>query len=107
MNHAKLDDMVKGWFIGSFSPTVLDTKACEVAVKNYKIGEHEAKHFHKIATEVTLVMSGRVWMMGREWNAGEIVVIQPGESTDFEALTDATTVVIKVPGATNDKYWAS
>ncbi len=28
----------------------------------------------------------------------------PGESTDFEALTDVKTVVVKIPGVNNDKY---
>ena len=104
MYHAKLKDMVKGWFVGSFKPTLLDTTACEVAVKAYKAGDYEGKHFHKIATEVTLILSGRVRMMDREWKAGDIIVLQPGEATDFEALTDATNVVVKVPGARNDKY---
>jgi len=26
------------------------------------------------------------------------------ESTDFKVLEDASTVVVKLPGATNDKY---
>ena len=31
-------------------------------------------------------------------------VISPMESTDFTALTDVTTTVIKIPGSINDKY---
>ncbi|MES2204580.1 MAG: hypothetical protein V4496_05085 [Pseudomonadota bacterium] len=104
MNHAHLEDMIKGWFVGGFSPTAYHTQACEVAVKNYKAGDYEATHFHKIATETTLVFSGRVRMAGREWSAGDIIVLEPGEKTDFEALTEAVTVVVKVPGAPNDKY---
>jgi quercetin dioxygenase-like cupin family protein len=104
MRHARLADMVKGWFVGGFQPTALATDACEVAVKHYRAGEREAAHFHKLATEVTLVLSGRVRMAGREWGEGDIVVLAPGEVTDFEALTDAVNVVIKTPGALNDKY---
>ena len=107
MKHALLDSMVKGWFVGAFTPTALSTDACEVAVKTYKAGDKEAAHFHKIATETTLILSGRVRMAGREWGAGDIVVLEPGEITDFEALTDAVNVVVKVPGAGNDKYDAS
>jgi hypothetical protein len=43
-------------------------------------------------------------MMGKEWGEGDIIVLCPGETTDFEALTDAVNVVVKTPGATNDKY---
>ena len=35
---------------------------------------------------------------------GDIVKINPGVSTNFEALTDVTTVVVKYPGTINDKY---
>jgi hypothetical protein len=31
-------------------------------------------------------------------------VIEPGEAADFEVLEDVTTVVVKYPGAQNDKY---
>lgn len=99
-----LNNMFKGWFVGNFKPTSYKTDACEVAVKEYKKGDYEETHFHKIATEITLVLSGRVKMLDKEWNAGDIIVLSPGESTDFLALSDATNVVVKVPGATDDKY---
>ena len=43
-------------------------------------------------------------MCGKEWSAGDVIVLEPGEVTDFEALTDAVNVVVKTPGASNDKY---
>ncbi|MBO2927894.1 MULTISPECIES: cupin domain-containing protein [Pseudomonadaceae] len=104
MNSAKLSDMVKGWFVGGFKPTAFNTQACEVAVKHYKAGDSEAAHYHKIATEITLVLSGKVSMRGEIWQEGDIVVLEPGDVTAFEALTDSTTVVVKTPGALNDKY---
>lgn len=100
----KLEDMVKGWFVGPFSPTCLKTSACEVAVKRYSAGDSEAAHYHKVATEVTVVVSGSVRMAGKTWHAGDIVVLEPGVPTDFEALTDAVSVVVKLPGTLNDKY---
>jgi hypothetical protein len=33
MNHARYEDMIKGWFVGGFNPTAFNTAACEVAVK--------------------------------------------------------------------------
>ena len=100
----RLDDMVRGWFVGDFEPTLYRTTAVEVAVKHYAAGDEEARHHHKIATEITAVVSGRVRMDGRELAAGEIVTLAPGESSDFLALTDATVVAIKLPGAKHDKY---
>jgi quercetin dioxygenase-like cupin family protein len=104
MKHARLDSMTRGWFVGAFAPTALSTSACEVAVKQYKAGDTEGAHFHKIATETTLILSGRVRMAGREWSDGDIIVLEPGEVSSFEALTDTVSVVVKVPGASNDKY---
>jgi quercetin dioxygenase-like cupin family protein len=97
-------DMEKGWFVGDFFPAAYKTTACEVAVKSYLKGEVEDMHYHQVATEVTLILSGRVIMFERVFEAGSIIVIQPNEATAFEALDDAVTVVVKVPGAKDDKY---
>ena len=96
--------MFKGWFVGDFSPTVLASEHCEVAIKHYAAGEHEGAHYHAVATELTAIVSGRVRMLGQEWGPGDILTIEPNEATDFLALTDAVTVVVKLPSAPNDKY---
>lgn len=99
-----LSDMFKGWFIGNFEPSLYKTNDVEVGVKSYIAGEYEASHYHKIATEFTVIISGEVEMSGVQYGPGAIIKIDPGTSTDFKALTDTTTVVVKVPGASNDKY---
>ena len=105
MKTARLEDMVKGWFVGNFEPSLLKTNDVEVAVKSYNKGDYEEKHYHKIATEITVVTSGRVKMNGVEYNKGDIIIIEPMEEADFEALDDNTlNVVVKYPGANNDKY---
>jgi len=107
MTFHRLDAMVKGWFVGNFSPTVLSTDACEVAVKHYDAGAYEAAHVHRIATEISLIVSGSVVMNGRQLTAGDIVRIDPGEATDFRALTETSTVVVKLPCVAGDKYDAA
>jgi quercetin dioxygenase-like cupin family protein len=104
MKVSKLEDMVKGWFIGNFNPTLICTNEVEVAVKEYKKGDSEGRHYHKIATEITVIISGKVRMNGVEYSKGDIIVIEPNESTDFEALEDTVNTVVKFPGAENDKY---
>jgi anti-sigma factor ChrR (cupin superfamily) len=96
--------MSRGWFIGDFEPAVLRTQSVEVAVKSYVAGDHEARHHHKVATETTCIVSGTVRMGGQNLSAGDILVLDPLESTDFTALTDVVLVAVKVPGATSDKY---
>jgi len=107
MKKLKLDEMHKGWFVGPFSPTALFNNACEVAVKKYPAGYKESAHYHKIAKEVTLILSGRVYMCNNHWSDGDIIVLEPGEITSFEACTEAMCVVVKIPGVVDDKYDAT
>lgn len=104
MKVSDLSDMMKGWFVGNFEPCALSTTAAEVGVKTYRAGEVEATHVHRIATEVTLVLSGEVEMNGERFTSGRIITLAPGEAASFRALTDATTVVVKTPSAPGDKY---
>lgn len=96
--------MFKGWFIGNFEPTLYKTSDFEVGVKSYKAGDYEEHHYHKIATEFTVIVNGRVKMNDEIFEAGDILKIDPNYVTNFEALTDVETVVVKIPGANNDKY---
>lgn len=99
-----LNSMVKGWFVGNFEPSLYKTNDCEVAVKSYKAGDYEERHYHKIATEITVIVKGRVKMFDKEFSEGDIIVVEPEDSTDFIALTDSMNVVVKIPGVNNDKY---
>lgn len=104
MHTSNLSKMTKGWFVGNFSPTLYSTNDVEVAVKSYKAGEYESAHYHKIATEITVIVSGTVRMNGVEYSEGDIIVIEPNDATDFLAVTDAVNTVVKIPGANDDKY---
>lgn len=104
MKRERLERMVKGWFVGSFDPTVLRTDQVEVAVKHYRKGDSEGRHYHKVATEITVIALGRVRMNGVDYESGDIVVLEPNEPTDFEALEDSITAVVKYPSSVNDKY---
>ena len=107
MNKTNLDNFVRGWFVGGFEPTLFNTTDVEVAVQKFTKGDKEASHCHKIATEITVIVSGKARMTDKILNAGDIVCIEPGEFTDFEALEDTVTTVVKLPGALNDKYLES
>ena len=99
-----LKDMKRGWFVGEFLPTAFATNSCEAACKNYKKGDYEEKHMHKIATEISLILKGETLMNGILHKEGDILVMEPGEATDFRALTDASVMVVKVPSVKDDKY---
>jgi mannose-6-phosphate isomerase-like protein (cupin superfamily) len=104
MRVSRLDDMKRGWFVGPFEPTLLATDDVEVAVKFYDAGECEERHVHHVATEVTALISGRARMAGRELGAGDVAVLEPGEPSDFLALTDVVLVAVKTPAVPGDKH---
>jgi len=96
--------MIKGWFVGDITPVAYSTPSCEVAFKEYKKGDYDKRHYHKVATEITLICYGKVKMNDQIYKKDDILVIHPDEVTDFLCIEDAATVVVKVPGAKNDKY---
>jgi len=104
MKVEKLKLMTGGWFVGAFKPTLINTNDVEVAVKEYKKGDYEERHYHKIATEITVIVSGRVRMNGVEYSKGDIIIIEPNESTDFKVLEDTINTIVKFPGVSDDKY---
>jgi len=106
MKKFKLKDMTRGWFIGCFKDAPFYTENCEVAYQIKPAGHHDKKHFHKIATEIALVTKGRFRINDKEFQRGDIIMIEPGEFTESWALTDSEIIVAKIPGAKDDKYLA-
>lgn len=100
----KIEDFTKGWLVGNFEPALIKSKDIEVGIKFYKKGDIESNHYHKIATEYTVVVSGSVKMLNSIFNQGEIVIIEPNICNQFECLEDACLMVLKTPSAANDKY---
>src|SRR5262249_53276763 len=82
MRMDRRDGMTGGWFVGDFEPTLYRTGEVEVAVKSYAAGDHEPRHHHRIATELTAIVAGRARMDGRELVPGDIVTLTPGQSSD-------------------------
>lgn len=101
---AHINDMIKGWFVGDFHPSILKTKDFEAAVKEYKKGDKEEKHMHKIGTEVTVIVRGKVIMCDRVIKEGQMILMEPGVATSFEALEDTITFVVKNTSVIGDKY---
>jgi hypothetical protein len=104
MEKFNLSGFTKGWFIGNFTPTLLNTLDFEISIKRYKAGDIETKHHHKIATEYTVIVDGEVTMNGIKYEKNNIIKISPNESTDFKCITDVITVVVKTPSVNNDKF---
>lgn len=100
----KIENYIKGWLIGDFDPSLIKSKDIEVGIKFYKKGDIESNHYHKIATEYTVVVSGIVKMMDTIFKQGDIVTVEPSVCNQFECIEDACVVVFKTPSVVGDKY---
>jgi len=104
MEILKLKNYTRGWVVGDFDPTVIKTKDFEVGVKEYIKGDKESAHVHKIAEEISIVVTGKFVMNDAVLSAGDIVRLAPKDVADFSCLESGSTVVIKVPSVKGDKY---
>lgn len=106
MKLAKLGEMTGGWFVGNFEPSILRSEHFEACVKYYAKGATEAGHYQLLATEITVIVSGAARMGNQVLNAGDVVLLEPFEIADFEALTDVALVALKSPSMPDDKVLA-
>ncbi|MEE7503755.1 hypothetical protein [Methylobacterium mesophilicum] len=104
MKSAHLKDMIGGWLVGNFEPSVARTEDFEFGIKRYEAGDIDAAHYHKLATEITVIISGQAVMGDKEWSEGDVIVVEPGDVVQFRALSDVVLAVIKMPSVPNDKY---
>jgi hypothetical protein len=103
MRLAKLSDFTGGWIIGDFTPSMMLTSDFEICIKHFKSGEYETAHYQQIATEFTIVVSGSCRMGTHALVPGDILMLDPGEISDFEAIEDVVVVGIKTPSVSTDK----
>ena len=103
MDVTKLKDMHRGWFIGNFDPSVLNTEDFEVGVLTHLKDEKWPAHYHKVGTEYNVLLSGRMRVCDTELCKGDIFVIEPNEVADPVFHEDCTILCVKVPGDSTDK----
>ena len=104
MKIEKMKNMVCGWFVGDFEPSVYRTKKFEVSFKSHKKNEKTPPHYHKKAIEINYLIHGRMIINGIELNSGDIFTIEKNETVYPKFLTNCELIVVKTPSVINDKY---
>lgn len=104
MKKYNINSFTRGWMVGDFEPSILKTKDFEFMVHYYKSGDSESKHEHKVADEITVIVSGVFIMNDQELHAGDIIHLPPSTPADFRCLVDGATAVVKTPSVKGDKY---
>ena len=105
MKRSKLSDCgARGWFIGNFEGAVWPSKDFEICYqKNPRT--QTASHIHKLAHEITLVISGSQLCNGQMFGPGDICILEPGDISQIEYLEETEVVTIKVPSVPSDKHY--
>lgn len=104
MKISKMSEMVGGWFVGDFEPSVYKTSDFEVCYKQHYKGEIWDNHYHKVATEVNYLIRGEMKINDVFLQEGDIFLIEPNEVSVPEFLTDCELIVVKTPSIKGDKY---
>jgi quercetin dioxygenase-like cupin family protein len=104
MEIRRIEDFTRGWIIGNFDPSLLKTDKFEVGLLTHKAGEMWPKHYHEVATEYNVLVSGRMIIQGKELKSGDVFVFNPGDIADPIFLEDCSVLVVKVPSIIGDKY---
>ena len=100
---SRIENYKEGWLIGNFTPAFVRTEDFEVAVKTLTAGATEPAHYQRVATEITMLVSGKCELAGVRMVPGDILELEPGEIADFVALEDTVLICIKFPSIPNDK----
>ena len=93
-----------GWFIGNFEPSLYKTKDFEIAVHVHDVGGEGQRHYHKIATEYNILVSGKINIDDKILISGDIFIYEPYDVTNVKFLEETTLIVIKVPSIPSDKF---
>ena len=97
-------NMKGGWFVGNFEPTAYKTENFEVSYKIHPKGEIWDYHYHKVATEINYLVTGRMIIQNTELTSGDIFVIEPNEVADTIFYEDCNIVCVKTTSTKGDKY---
>lgn len=96
--------MINGWFIGDFEPSAFKNCFFEIAHHKHDTNYIAEKHTHKIATELTYIVKGRMIVSGKELSSGDMFIYEANEVSDVRILENVDLIVVKWPSIPSDKY---
>lgn len=99
-----LSDFLGGWLVGDFNPSLIKTDELEVGIKIIPAGTLGDGHYHKVATEYTIILEGHAIDNDIDYLKGDIITIKPNEKNFTKFVTETTILIIKSKSILNDKY---
>lgn len=98
-----ISEFKRNWFIGKFEPSLLQADF-EVQVRKDKKGAKHSRHFHKEVTEYVVQAGGLHKIDGITYGDGDMFIVKPYHSVDYECLEEGYTVCVKDRSLPKDKY---
>jgi len=105
MIYDNIKNFTRGWIIGDFKPSLLQTSAFEVAVLYHKKAESIAKHKHEHAIEYNVVLSGCLEVNNEIVRENDIFIFDKNEVANVKVLEDTKVLCIKTPSVPKDKVY--
>jgi hypothetical protein len=104
MQVSNISNFTKGWFVGDFDPSIFRNPFFEIAHQKHEAGYKTPKHFHKVTTELTYIVKGKMRVGDQVLGEGSIFVYEKGEIADSEVIEDIDIIVLRYPSIPTDKY---
>jgi len=105
MEVSHISDFKKGWFVGDFEPSIFRNPFFELAHQKHEAGYKTPKHFHKVTTELTYIVKGKMRVGDQILSDGCMFVYEKGEVADSEVIEDVDIIVLRYPSIPTDKYF--
>ena len=77
-----IKDMVRGWFVGAFSPSVYQTEDFEVGYLSHAQGEKWPAHYHEKVLEINLLVKGKIKFGDVIIEPGNVFIFKPFEVSE-------------------------
>jgi quercetin dioxygenase-like cupin family protein len=104
MKVGRIENFVRGWFIGDFEPSILRTKDFEVGLLFHAKGEHHKAHYHALSDEYNVLIEGDMTIQGERYVTGDVFIIHKGVVADPIFHEDCKLIVVKIPSIPSDKF---
>ena len=96
--------LTKDLLFEEFKPSFLKTQLYEIEILKYNSGEKHIFHYHKISTEINLLLKGKMKINGCNIYTTQLFIYEPKQISCHEFLEDCEILCIKIPSINDDTY---
>ena len=103
-SYINLCDYTRGWLIGNFIPSIEKNMDYEVGYLRHTKNSFWSYHYHKVATEINILVKGKMIINNITYEQNDIFIINKNVISCPIFLDDCEIICIKNPSIPGDKY---